>query len=70
MKTTAKTPAKKTTDKTDNAPFELHSAAPDPDTAPDWDEPCELCGAVPTLPITAMCGPCTFGEAETAGGNW
>lgn len=31
---------------------------------------CEVCGASPVVPITGMCGPCTFGEADTAGGNW
>lgn len=40
------------------------------DTEPDWDTPCIVCGEVPTLPATGMCGPCTFGEAETIGGNW
>jgi KTSC domain len=40
------------------------------DTAPDWDGKCENCGASPIVPLTGMCGPCTFGEADTAGGNW
>jgi len=40
------------------------------DTEPDWKIKCSNCGAVPTLPITGMCGPCTFGEAETAEGDW
>jgi hypothetical protein len=40
------------------------------DMEPDWITPCEICGEVPTVPATGMCGPCTFGEAETAGGNW
>jgi hypothetical protein len=31
---------------------------------------CEVCGATPVVPETGLCGPCTFGEAETAGGNW
>lgn len=44
--------------------------APDPETEPDWKGKCELCGASPIVPITGMCGPCTFGEADTAGGNW
>lgn len=39
-------------------------------TAPDWSEACCVCGASPIVPRTGMCGPCTFGEAETAGGNW
>jgi len=42
----------------------------DPRTEPDYDTPCEVCGATPTVPVTGMCGPCTFGEADTAGGNW
>jgi hypothetical protein len=42
----------------------------DPDTEPDWGGQCEVCGASPIVPATGMCGPCTFGEAETAGGNW
>lgn len=41
-----------------------------PDTEPDWNGKCDVCGASPIVPETGMCGPCTFGEAETAGGNW
>jgi hypothetical protein len=37
---------------------------------PDWSRTCEVCGARPVVPSTGMCGPCTFGEIETAGGNW
>lgn len=40
------------------------------DTKPDWSGKCENCGASPIVPVTGMCGPCTFGEADTAGGNW
>lgn len=40
------------------------------DVKPDWSGKCENCGASPILPVTGMCGPCTFGEADTAGGNW
>ena len=43
---------------------------PDPDTEPDWTGKCEVCGQSPIVPATGMCGPCTFGEADTAGGNW
>jgi len=43
---------------------------PDPDTEPDWTGSCEVCGQSPILPATGMCGPCTFGEADTVGGNW
>ena len=39
-------------------------------TGPDWSKNCEVCGQTPIVPVTGMCGPCTFGEAETAGGNW
>ena len=38
--------------------------------APDWKGKCEVCGASPIVPMTGLCGPCTFGEAETANGNW
>lgn len=37
---------------------------------PDWSKKCEVCGNSPIVPMTGMCGPCTFGESETAGGNW
>lgn len=33
-------------------------------------EGCLVCGAVPTVEETGLCGPCCFGEAETIGGNW
>jgi len=35
-----------------------------------WTEECEVCGATPVVRATGLCGPCTFGEADTAGGNW
>lgn len=41
-----------------------------PNTEPDWNGKCDVCGDSPILPATGMCGPCTFGEADTAGGNW
>lgn len=44
--------------------------ATEKETKPDWTHNCENCGSAPVVPITGMCGPCTFGEAETAGGNW
>ncbi len=47
-----------------------HAKHPDPESDPDWTGKCENCGESPILPSTGMCGPCTFGEAETAGGNW
>lgn len=37
---------------------------------PDYSGECEVCGQSPIVPATGMCGPCTFGEADTAGGNW
>jgi hypothetical protein len=42
----------------------------DPEMRPDWNRRCTNCGAVPIVPLTGLCGPCTFGEGETAGGNW
>lgn len=35
-----------------------------------WDKECSVCGAIPVVKVTGMCGPCTWGEAETIGGNW
>jgi hypothetical protein len=40
------------------------------DTRPDWSKKCEICHATPIVPVTGMCGPCTFGESETVDGNW
>lgn len=32
---------------------------------------CEVCGFDTVLvEITGMCGPCTWGEADTINGNW
>lgn len=42
----------------------------DAETEPDWSTPCMNCEQVPTVPITSMCGPCTFGESDTIDGNW
>lgn len=39
-------------------------------TEPDYTKKCEVCGATPILPLTGMCGPCTFGESDTIDGNW
>lgn len=41
-----------------------------PEMKPDWSGKCENCGASPVVPVTGMCGPCTFGDSSTAGGNW
>lgn len=46
------------------------AVAHDKETEPDWSGHCEVCGASPIIPLTGMCGPCTFGEADTIGGNW
>lgn len=37
---------------------------------PDWATPCQQCDEVPTVHPTRLCGPCCFGDAHTAGGNW
>lgn len=42
----------------------------DPRIIPDWTKQCEVCEASPIVPLTGLCGPCTFGEAETVNGNW
>jgi len=44
--------------------------ASDADVKPDWNTPCEVCGQVPTVPLTGLCGPCTWGEADTVDGDW
>ena len=40
------------------------------ETEPDWSGKCDVCGQAPIIPVSGMCGPCTFGEAKTANGNW
>lgn len=44
------------------------------DFLPNYDRPCEVCEQVPTVDIyvagklnhhTDLCGPCTWGEADT-----
>lgn len=37
---------------------------------PDWTSECENCGATPVVSCTGLCGPCTFGEADTVDGDW
>ena len=44
--------------------------ATDDQMRPDWTHKCEVCGAVPIVPLTGMCGPCTWGEADTVAGGW
>ena len=41
-----------------------------PETDPDWSVSCDVCGSSPVVPVSGMCGPCTFGEADTVAGNW
>lgn len=41
-----------------------------PDVRPDWSQKCSVCGASPIMPLTGLCGPCTFGESDTIDGNW
>lgn len=41
-----------------------------PEGEPDYGSTCDVCGAFPVVPATGMCGPCSFGEASTAGGDW
>lgn len=36
----------------------------------NWEYPCDVCRAKPTVGDTGLCGPCCFGEADTADGNW
>lgn len=38
--------------------------------AADYTRKCEVCEQAPVVNSTGLCGPCTFGEAETVGGNW
>lgn len=49
---------------------EMDDEQPEYDAEPNWQVECEVCGMVPTVGETQLCGPCCFGEAETIGGNW
>lgn len=40
------------------------------DVRPDWTRECSSCGAKPVVPVTGLCGVCTWGDPECAGGNW
>ena len=51
----------------DFGPIKAQRAA---DMEPDWAGHCSVCGAAPIVPATGLCGPCTFGDSETIGGNW
>lgn len=42
----------------------------EPAGKPDWSTKCSACDAVPIVPQTGLCGPCSFGDESTAGGNW
>lgn len=44
--------------------------ARDKQVEPDWNRTCAMCGMSPVVPLTGMCGPCTFGESDTIHGNW
>ena len=46
------------------------STATLPSTVPNYGVRCSNGDAVPTVGNMALCGPCVFGEADTAGGNW
>ena len=37
---------------------------------PDHSRHCTVCCATPVHRVTGMCGPCTFGEMDTANGTW
>jgi len=37
---------------------------------PVWDRECMNCGAKPVVAAVDLCGPCTWGETATAGGQW
>ena len=37
---------------------------------PDWDQVCKKCGSKPVVPVSSLCGPCHFGEADKVGGGW
>jgi len=56
--------------KESNKSFKNPKSKSNTSTGFDWSGECDICGCGPTVPATGMCGPCTFGEAETVGGNW
>ncbi len=37
---------------------------------PDWECSCSNCDAIPTVGELGLCGPCTWGEADTMNGAW
>lgn len=56
--------------------YQPYARVPEPLTAPlrdgdkNWDHPCDNCDGLPTVHPLGLCGPCTWGEADTYGGNW
>ncbi len=38
--------------------------------AVDHTRKCSVCNNGPVVNATGLCGPCTWGEHETADGNW
>jgi len=38
--------------------------------AVDHTRKCSVCDNGPVVNATGLCGPCTWGEWETQGGNW
>jgi len=37
---------------------------------PDWEKECGNCQETPVVPMSGLCGPCHFGEADTSLGDW
>ena len=37
---------------------------------PDWGKTCNRCKAIPTVPISGLCGPCHWGISDTMAGDW
>jgi len=37
---------------------------------PDHSGRCEVCDQSPVVSATGLCGPCTWGEADTMNGAW
>ncbi len=37
---------------------------------PNWEGACDVCEATPVVSATGLCGPCTWGEADTMNGAW
>lgn len=59
----------------DNAVYQharmKHGSMPtEDDWEPNLEGECSVCGGKPVHPLTGMCGPCSFGEADTVGGDW